>query len=134
MSAEMEIFLVCMPGLEPQLLAEAQAAGFTGAVAVAGGVSCVGTWGDVQRANLVLRGAGRVLVRIGAFRAMHLAQLDKRARRFPWADFLRPDVPLRVEVTCRASRIYHAGAAQQRIERALVEELAQPLRQMRRLP
>jgi putative N6-adenine-specific DNA methylase len=127
MSAEMEIFLVCMPGLEPQLLAEAQAAGFTGAVAVAGGVSCVGTWGDVQRANLVLRGAGRVLVRIGAFRAMHLAQLDKRARRFPWADFLRPDVPLRVEVTCRASRIYHAGAAQQRIERALVEELGATL-------
>ncbi len=127
MSADMEIFLVCMPGLEPQLLTEVQEAGFAGATAVAGGVAFNGTWQDVWRANLVLRGAGRVLVRIGAFRAMHLAQLDKRARRFPWAEFLRPDVPLRVEVKCRASRIYHAGAAQQRIERALVEELGATL-------
>jgi putative N6-adenine-specific DNA methylase len=70
----------------------------------------------------VLRGAGRVLARIGAFRAMHLAQLDKRARKFPWGAVLRPEVAVRVEVSCRASRIYHAGAAQQRIETALRED------------
>ena len=37
---------------------------------------------------------------------------------------LRADVPVRVEVaTNRKSKIYHAGAAQQRIETALIEEL-----------
>ncbi len=88
-----------------------------------GGVVTHGGWPEVWRANLVLRGAARVLVRIGAFRVMHLAQLDKRARKFPWGEVLRADVPLKVEVITRRSKIYHAGAAQQRIERALTEEL-----------
>ena len=60
-----------------------------------------GGWPEVWRANLEIRGASRVLARIGAFRAMHLAQLDKRARKFPWGDVLRADVPVRVEATCR---------------------------------
>jgi putative N6-adenine-specific DNA methylase len=77
---------------------------------VPGGVTLQGGWPEVWRANLTLRGAGRVLVRIGAFRALHLAQLDKRARRFPWAETLRPEVPVRIEATCHGSRIWHAGA------------------------
>ncbi|SDD46126.1 putative N6-adenine-specific DNA methylase [Paracoccus isoporae] len=92
-----------------------------------GGVETRGAWSDVWRANLVLRCATRVLVRIGAFRAMHLAQLDKRARKFPWAEYLRPDQPFRVEASCRKSRIYHAGAAAQRIERAITDELGATL-------
>ena len=68
-----------------------------------------------------------MLVRIGEFRANHLAQLDKRARKFPWGDFLRPDVPVRVEVSCKGSRIYHTGAAQQRVETAIREELGAPI-------
>ena len=120
---EMEIFLAAAPGLEEALAREAGGAGFAGPVAVPGGVALRGGWPDVWRANLDLRGAGRVLVRLGSFRAMHLAQLDKRARKFPWRDSLRADIPLRVEVTCRKSRIYHARAAAERVERALVEEL-----------
>src|SRR5262245_9433631 len=54
---------------------------------------------------------------------MHLAQLDKRARKFPWGDFLRADVPVRVEATCKASRIYHSGAAAHRFKTAIREEL-----------
>ena len=57
-----------------------------------GGVTTVGGWPDVWRANLQLRGAGRVLARIGSFRAFHLAQLDKRARKFDWAAVLRPEL------------------------------------------
>lgn len=66
-------------------------------------------------------------MRIGEFRALHLAQLDKRARKFPWDQVLHPDIPVRVEATCRKSRIYHAGAAAQRIERAIREELGAPV-------
>jgi len=118
-----DIFLAVAPGLEQALCVEAREKGFANPVPVPGGVTVQGGWSEVWRANLVLRGAGRVLVRIGGFRALHLAQLDKRARRFPWAETLRPDVPVKVEATCRASRIYHAGAATQRVETALREEL-----------
>ncbi|MEC3863133.1 class I SAM-dependent RNA methyltransferase [Mesobacterium sp. TK19101] len=120
---DLEIFIVATPGLEPALLDEVREAGFAGATQGPGGITFRGGWPDVWRANLVLRGATRVLVRIGAFRAFHLAQLDKRARKFPWGDVLRKDVPIKVEVTCKASKIYHAGAAQQRIERAITETL-----------
>jgi putative N6-adenine-specific DNA methylase len=74
-----------------------------------------------------LRGASRILARIGGFRAMHLAQLDKRARKFPWGDVLRADVAVKVEASSRKSKIYHAGAAAERIGRALGEELGVPL-------
>ncbi len=134
-----EIFLVAPPGLENLLCAEALEKGFDGATVTPGGVTLTGGWPEVWRANLELRGASRVLARIGSFRAMHLAQLDKRSRKFPWADILRPDIPIRVDVTCKASRIYHAGAATQRIETALRESLGAtiatdaPLRLMARI-
>lgn len=116
-----EIFLVTVPGMEDMLCAEALERGFDGAVAVPGGVTFQGTWADVWRANLVLRGATRVLARIGGFLAFHLAQLDKRSRKFPFGELLRRDVPIRVQVTTKASKIYHAGAATQRIETALTD-------------
>ena len=101
--------------------------GFEGARVVPGGVAFEGGWPEAMRANLVLRGASRVLVRIASFRTMHLAQLDKRARKVPWGDFLRTDIPVSVEATCRKSRIYHAGAAAQRVARAIAEELGAPI-------
>ena len=123
---DFEIFLATFPGLESVLCAEAQACGFKDAAVAKGGVTVSGGWPEVWRANLEIRGAGRVVARFASFRALHLAQLDKRARRLPWAEVLRKDVPFRVEATCKASRIYHSDAAAQRIERAIREELGAP--------
>ena len=122
-----EIFLVAPPGLEPLLAEEARAAGFEGVSVSPGGVMLQGGWPEVWRANIELRGASRVLARIASFRALHLAQLDKRSRRVGWASVLRADVPVKVEATCRASRIYHAGAAAERVARAIREELGAPV-------
>ena len=117
-----EIFLVATPGLEGPLCAEARALGFK-AKTVPGGVSIKGGWPDVWRANLDIRGATRVVARIDTFRAQHLSQLDKRARQVDWAKVLRRNRPFRVEATCKHSKIYHSGAAAERIERAIAEEL-----------
>lgn len=122
-----EIFVVTVPGMEKFLGQEMREKGFEKSSNLVGGVSFRGDWADVWRANLDLRGASRVLARIGAFRVSHLAQLDKLARDFDWAKVLRRDVPVRVEVTCRKSKIYHAGAAKQRIETAIAESLGAPI-------
>lgn len=127
--AMFEILVVAAPGLESALAAEAREAGFAVTGTMTGGVLLKGSWPDVWRANLVLRGAARVLVRIGQFYASHLAQLDKRSRAFPWKNFLRADVPVHVEVTCRKSRIYHSKAAAQRIATAITEELGASLQE-----
>lgn len=123
---EFEIFLVVAPGLEPALRDEARANGFKKASITTGGVTVRGGWPDVWRANLVLRGPTRVTARIATFRASHLSELDKRARKVAWGDVLRPDRPFRVEASCKSSKIYHSGAAEQRIERAIREELGAP--------
>jgi len=122
-----EIFLACAPGLEDTVRDEAVDAGFGDATAVPGGVTFVGDWPDVWRANLELRCADRVLARFGGFPVFHLAQLDKRARKFAWEKVLRRDVPVRVDVVCKRSKIYHAGAAKQRIETALSEGFGVPV-------
>lgn len=122
-NGDLDIFLVAPPGLEPVLFAEARGAGFKSARYVPGGVTLKGGWPDVWRANLELRGAGRVMVRLGSIHALHLSELDKRARRFPWRGVLRADRPVRVEASCKSSRIYHSGAVQERIEKAIAKEL-----------
>lgn len=124
---QLEIFLVAAPGLEQALGAEARASGFKGVKVIAGGVTLNGNWHDVWRANLEIRGAARVMARIASFRAFHLAQLDKRARRVAWGEVLRANVPVRVEASCSQSKIYHSGAAAQRIARAIHEELGCPI-------
>lgn len=115
MEPPFEIFLTAPPGLEPWLAAEAAAAGFPAPGSVPGGVVLRGGWPEVWRANLELRGAGRVLVRLAAFRALHLAQLDRRARRLDWAALLPRGAKVKVEASCRGSRIWHAGAAAERV-------------------
>jgi putative N6-adenine-specific DNA methylase len=124
---DFDIFFMAPPGLETALHEEVRSRRFKAVKQVAGGVMAKGTWKDVWRANLELRGCGHVLARIGSFRVMHLAQLDKQAREFPWAGVLRKDVPFRVEASCTHSRIYHSGAAAQRIARAIQEEFGATL-------
>lgn len=124
---DLEIFLATVPGLEDVLCAEAKANGFRAPKAVPGGVRIEGRWHDTWRANLVIRGASRVLARFASFRVPELADLEKRARAVDWADVLRRDVPVRVEASCKSSRIYHSGAAAQRVADAIAERLRAPI-------
>ncbi len=116
MSDDPSIYAVTLPGLEATLADESRAAGFAVQAVHPGGVEIGGDWPALWRANLELRCATRVLWRLGSFMAFHLAQLDKRARKFDWGAVLDPAVPVRVEVaTSRKSKIYHAGAATSRV-------------------
>ena len=121
------LFLTAAPGLEGELAQEARALGFAEVAQTTGGVTCAGGLAEAMRANLWLRIAGQVLLRIAAFRAPHLAQLDKRARRIDWAAHIPPHVPVWVEAVCRKSRIYHAKAARSRIAEAITDATGAPI-------
>lgn len=123
---DFEIFLATAPGLEGLLYDEVRTKGFKQAKAIPGGVIIRGGWPEVWRANLWIRGASRVLARIGSFQVLHLAHLDKRAREIQWSTILSPKEPFRVDVVCSKSRIYHSGAAAERIEKAITETLKAP--------
>jgi putative N6-adenine-specific DNA methylase len=115
------IFLACAPGLEHVLADEARGRGFKRARADAGGVTIEGGWPDVWRANLWLRGPTKVIARIASFRAERLEALETQARRVHWRALLRTEVPVQVEAVCRQSRIYHSGAAAERVANAVRE-------------
>ena len=119
MTQPLTIFIVGIPGLEDELAQEVQELGFASPRQVPGGVETQGDWPEVWRANLWLRGASRVLVRLGQFPAASLRDLESQARRFRWLDHLAPREPVRLDIVCRKSRIAHAGAAAQKLERAL---------------
>ncbi len=114
-----DIFLVAPPGLENVVADEARERGFVGVTQQPGGVTVRGDWPEVWRANLQLRTPVRVLARFASFRAMHLAQLDKRSRKIDWAALLPRGVTVKVEATCRKSKIYHDRAAADRVKTAL---------------
>ena len=118
-----EIFIACIPGLEHELLAEIKQIGFNQTKLSVGGVSFFGDWRDVWRANFYLRGATKVLVRFASFRATHLAQLDKLSHKLNWENLLQYKKSFRVETVCRKSKIYHSGAASQRISKAVSDNI-----------
>ncbi|WOI53435.1 class I SAM-dependent RNA methyltransferase [Parvularcula sp. LCG005] len=120
MDNRFDIFLACPPGLEPALRDEALANGFAHPKMVPGGVEVRGGWPYVWRANLVLRGANRVLIRLAEFEARHFSDLEQGARDLPWAQFLSPGTTITVETTCRKSKIYHSDAASERIAKAAI--------------
>jgi putative N6-adenine-specific DNA methylase len=118
-----EIFLATAPGLENALYDEVRKKGFKSVKVIKGGVTIQGGWPEVWRANLWVRGASRVLARVGSFKVLHLADLVERSREIPWKNILKPEHSFRVEVSCSKSRIYHSKAAAERIERAISDTL-----------
>jgi len=86
-----------------------------------GGVAFHADWETMARANLWLRTASRVLVRLGAFHARALGELERRASLLPWDKYLTRGRPVNLRVTSRKSRLYHQGAIAERIGNGIRE-------------
>jgi putative N6-adenine-specific DNA methylase len=106
------------PGLEALALAEARALGLP-AVEEEGGFGWTGDLRSVIAANVGLRIASRVLVRLDSFEATSFADLERRARRVAWGTVIRAGEAVRFRVTCKKSRLYHSDAVAQRLADAL---------------
>lgn len=109
-----ELFATTAPGLESITLGEIKRLGLKGKAEV-GGVSYRGDQETIFATNLWLRTASRVLVRLAQFHASTFHELERRANRVPWAEFVPVNGTVRVRVTCRKSRLYHSDAVAERI-------------------
>lgn len=103
------IFAVTAPGLEGVCAGELVRLGIAGVRPVAGGVEFEGALEDLYRANLCLRSASRLLVRLGEIRARDFPDLFGKAKCLPWGKFVRPATVLEVRATSRGSRLVHSG-------------------------
>jgi putative N6-adenine-specific DNA methylase len=86
---------------------------------VKGGVAFSGRLADLYRANLHLRTAGRVLLRLADFKATGFGRLERQVRELAWSLYLPPGAIPRIHVTTRHSRLYHTRAVAQRIGESL---------------
>jgi putative N6-adenine-specific DNA methylase len=117
-----DAFAVTAPGLEAICAAEAAALGVRPKVEE-GGVSWRGSMESVACANLWLRTASRVLVRVAEFRASAFFELELAARRLAWDRFLAPGSTVRFRVTCKKSKLYHSDAVAQRLSDAVTRRV-----------
>jgi putative N6-adenine-specific DNA methylase len=83
-------------------------------------------------ANLHLRVASRVLVRLATFRAAHFSELEKGAAGVAWDRWMKRGSAADLRVTCRKSRLYHSGAVAERLA-AQLERRGVAARQLREL-
>jgi putative N6-adenine-specific DNA methylase len=115
-------FAVAAPGFEPLVAAELRALGLD-AKEETGGASWEGDLASVYRANLWLRTASRVMVRIAEFRARTFFELERHARKVAWSPWVAGDGTVAFRVTAKKSRLYHSDAVAQRLGDAIVRAM-----------
>ncbi|MBX3270686.1 MAG: RNA methyltransferase [Sandaracinaceae bacterium] len=123
MSAPLDLFAACAPGLEPLLAAELAALGALDARPLAGGVAFRGHRRVLYRANLECGLATHVLVRLARFGADRFEALEAELAALPWERWLLPGAPRRVRASAHKSRLHHTGAIVERAERAIALRL-----------
>ncbi len=133
-TASLPLFAVCAPGLEAVTTAELRGLGIS-PLGPSTGDSPSGGEGGIEfnadmeslfRANLQLRTASRILLRLGTFHAVSFVELRKRAASLPWEQYLRPGQAVALRVTCRKSRLYHSDAVAERVAGAIGDRLRTP--------
>ena len=115
----MEIFVATAPGLESIAAGEAKPLGARGNQEQ-GGISFTGDHRLLYLANLHLRTPSRVIVRLGRFHASTFYELERRAKKIAWQNFLPAKTSVDLRVTCHKSRLYHSDAVAERIMSAMV--------------
>ena len=78
---------------------------------------------DICRANLWLRAADRVLVRLGAFEARDFGQLFDRTFALPWEAWIPADAAFPVSGRSIKSQLSSVPACQKIVKKAVVERL-----------
>ncbi len=117
-------FAVCAPGLEPVCARELKALGAQDLEAQEGGVAFSGRLEMVYKANLWLRAAGRVLLRLADFRVRGWRDLLRQGAAVPWEVYLPAGASLYVSVSLQQSNLKHSGRIAQELLAAASQRLS----------
>lgn len=104
-----DLFAVTTPGLEDICAHELRELGMADVEPLPGGVAFSGGIEDIYRANLWLRTAGRILLRLAVFRVRGWSDLSRQAAKIPWEVFLVPGAEAAVQVSLTNSNLKHTG-------------------------
>jgi putative N6-adenine-specific DNA methylase len=121
-----EYFAATSPGFESLCFEELRSPplSINTAEISAGGVLFSGRLHDCYRANLHLRTASRILMRIDGFKATNFRTLTKKLVDFPWELYLPTPAEPEYHITARHSRVFHSGAIAERFSASIVNRFA----------
>lgn len=122
MSRRDPYFVTCAPGLEPVLHDEVRQLRFARVERQVGGVYFEGTIADAWHANLHLRTAVRVLLRLARFEAADADALYRGVSEIDWATWLRPDGAFIIDAQLSDSSLTHSRFVEQRVKDAIVDQ------------
>ncbi|MBW2412126.1 MAG: hypothetical protein JRF72_20190 [Deltaproteobacteria bacterium] len=120
-------FVATAPGFEPVCLKELLELNPSAGQArvTAGGVEFEGRLDDCYLANLNLRSANRILMRIHTFKSSNFRRLEKQLLDIPWELYLHPGRLPGVHATTKHCRLRHSGAIAERFRATIAGRLSQ---------
>lgn len=123
---EKTFFATTIPGFEELLHQELSSLSISPEkrITLQGGVEFKGRLPSCYLANLLLRTAHRILMRLGRFKASDFMTLRKKTEDLPWELFLSKGANPEIKVTARHSRLYHTNAVGECIEEGIRNRLA----------
>jgi putative N6-adenine-specific DNA methylase len=119
-------FVATSPGFEPVCLQELlKLKPVAGEACVApGGVEFEGRLDDCYLANLNLRSANRILMRIHTFKSSNFRKLEKKLGDIPWELYLHAGRVPKVHVSTKHCRLRHSGAVAERFRTTIAAQLS----------
>ena len=121
---KLELVATCLFGLEKLLGEEIDALGYTRIETIDGRVTFIGDERAVYRANLHLRFAERVFIKLGSFKAESFEELFEGTKALEWENFISCDDAFPVKGHSVKSALFSIPDCQSIVKKAIVQRLS----------
>ena len=121
---KLELVATCLFGLEKLLGDEIDALGYKRLDTMDGRVTFAGDERAVFAANLRLRFAERVFIKLGAFSAHSFEELFEGTKSLPWENFIGKDDAFPVKGHAIKSTLFSVPDCQSIVKKAVVQRLS----------
>ncbi len=121
----LELVATCLFGLEKLLGEEIDALGYKRTDTMDGRVTFLGDERAVFAANLHLRFAERVFIKLGAFRAESFDDLFEGTKALPWESFIGKEDAFPVKGHAIKSKLFSVPDCQSIVKKAVVQRLSE---------
>lgn len=120
---KVELIATATFGLEAVVAEEVRNLGYEDVRVENGKVTFTADWSAVPRANLWLRTADRVRLKVGEFTATTFDELFEKTKALPWADLLPENANFPVEGKSVKSTLFSVSDCQAIVKKAVVESM-----------
>ena len=120
---KIQLVATCLFGLEKLLGEEIDALGLKRIETIDGRVTFEGEFSDIPRANIFLRTAERIYIKMGSFPAKTFEELFEGTKNIPWERYISRNDAFPVKGHAIKSTLFSVPDCQSIIKKAMVSRL-----------